>query len=95
MELMDQTVELGDLAEDMITKYRGVVIAITKHLTGCDRFHLQSQDIKDGKIPDAYGFDITTVKLITKGVVKPVERQPVKFTPEEKPGGPPTRLARR
>lgn len=85
---MTDKIELGDLAEDMITKYRGVVVGFTKHITGCDRFTLQSQDIKDGKIPDAYNFDVTTLKLIEKGVV-PVTVVPLP-DPVLKAGGPPT-----
>lgn len=85
---MPEKIELGDIAEDTITKYRGVVVGFTKHITGCDRFTIQSQDIKDGKIPDAYTFDVTTVILIERGAVKPsvmVERLP---EPERKAGGP-------
>lgn len=94
MREMHQKIELGDIAEDTITKYRGVVVGFTKHLTGCDRFILQSQDIKDGKIPDAYNFDVTTVKLIEKGAVRP-EIQPEPLPePVRKAGGPPTRVRR-
>lgn len=92
---MATKIELGDLAEDMVTKYRGVVVGFTKHITGCDRFTLQSQDIKDGKIPDAYNFDATTVELIKKSVVRPVETPAPLPQPVLKTGGPPTRSVRR
>lgn len=91
---MADKIELGDLAEDQITKYRGIVIGFTKHITGCDRFILQSQDIKEGKIPDAYNFDVTTVTLIKKQVVRPVVVPEPLPVPELKAGGPPTRVAR-
>jgi hypothetical protein len=91
---MADRIELGDLAEDMITKYRGVVVGFTKHITGCDRFTLQSQDMKDGKIPDAYNFDATTVTLIEKQVVRPVTVPAPLPKPELKAGGPPSRVAR-
>lgn len=90
---MNEKIELGDIAEDVITKYRGVVVGFTKHLTGCDRFTLQSQDIKDGKIPDAYGFDVTTVKLIEKGAVQPTRTLEPLPEPERKAGGPPVVVA--
>lgn len=91
---MSDKIELGDLAEDTITKYRGVVVGFTKHLTGCDRYTLQSQDIKDGKIPDAYTFDVTTVTLIERGAVKPARRVEPLPEPVRKAGGPPSRVER-
>ena len=90
---MNDKIELGDLAEDTITKYRGVVVAFSKHITGCDRFTLQSQDIKDGKIPDAYTFDVTTVRLVERGVAV-APRVPLP-EPVRRAGGPPARVNRR
>lgn len=83
---------LGDLAEDMITGYKGVAVAFTKHITGCDRFTLQGPTDKDGKLPDAYAFDVTTIRVLQKGVVVPIGREIAPLPePERKPGGPPTR----
>lgn len=92
---MTEKIELGDLAEDTITTYRGIVVSFTKHITGCDRFTLQSQDIKDGKIPDAFSFDVTTVKLIEKGAVQPMPVRELLPEPVRKAGGPPTSTAYR
>lgn len=89
--MSNDKIELGDLAEDTITKYRGVVVSFTKHITGCDRFTLQSQDIKDGKIPDAYNFDVTTVILIEKSVAKVNPKVEPLPKPEHRAGGPHTR----
>lgn len=91
---MRDDIQLGDLAEDMITGYKGIVVGITKHITGCDRFILQSQETKDGKIADAYNFDVSTCKLIRSGVVKPLDKTPEKIKTEIKPGGPPTKALR-
>jgi hypothetical protein len=87
-----EIVELGDIGEDMITGYRGVCVTFSKHITGCDRITLQAPTDKDGKIPDAYGFDVTTVKLVKKNAVTPIGRD-IEPLPEveRKPGGPPTR----
>jgi hypothetical protein len=50
---------------------------------------------KDIKIPDAYNFDITTVKVLKRNAVTPLGRElPVTPPKEEKPGGPPTRSKR-
>lgn len=99
MTATNKRIELGDLAEDQVTKYRGVVVAFQKCLTGCDRFTLQSQEMKDGKVPDAYAFDATTVVLITKSVVVPnlpAETRQIAALPEPKlkAGGPHTREQR-
>ena len=92
---MSAKIELGDLAEDQVTKYRGVVTGFTKYLTGCDRFILQSQELKDGKVPDAYSFDVTTVKLITKRAVVPDAIPAPLPEPVRKAGGPPSVAPRR
>lgn len=96
MAKKNQTLELGDLARDMVTGYEGVVVACAKFLTGCDRVTLQAKvDSKDSKLPEPYGFDVTTVEVIKKHAVTPIGRE-LPETPalERKPGGPPTREQR-
>lgn len=78
--------ELGDEVECMVTGYRGVVIAVAKHLTGCDRVSIQPTVDKDGKWREGYWLDITSVKIVTKGKVKPETVQ--ETAPGAKVGGP-------
>ena len=78
---------LGDRAEDTVTGYRGIVVAFSQHLAGCDRVTLQAPAQKDGTIPEAHNVDVLTVQLVAKAVV--TRRQQA-----EKPGGPPTRARR-
>lgn len=87
-------IELGDLAKDTITGYVGVVVSFTKHITGCDRFTLQAQltEKEASKLPDAYNFDVTTIELVKKSVVK-VNLKPLP-EPEIKHGGPHTKVVR-
>lgn len=91
---MKNQIELGDLAKDTITNYVGVVVGFTKYITGCDRFTLQSQEIKEGKIPDSYNFDCSTCILVKKAVVKVPRLVEKEIDPEIKPGGPPTKAQR-
>ena len=46
---MDFKFELGDLAQDEITGFRGVIVARTQWLNNCNVYRLQSPDLKDGK----------------------------------------------
>lgn len=92
---MKNEIELGDMAKDTITGYIGVVVAFTKHITGCDRFILQAQltEKDNSKLPDSYGFDVTTVELVKKAVVK-VDPEVRQVKPVKRPGGPPTKAER-
>ena len=51
-------VELGDLCRDMVTGFRGIVVAKTTWLNGCSRFTVQPQGLtSDGKIFEQQTFD--------------------------------------
>jgi len=83
---MTHRVKLGDLAKDSITGFKGVAIARTEYLNGCERIALQPEKLsKDGlPIEDRY-FDEPQVIL-----VKP------KSKPKAKPvGGPREKSVRR
>ena len=62
-------------------------------LTPISEIKKKSQEIKEGKIPDSYSFDVSTVILIKKGVVKVPNLKPLP-QPEVKAGGPPTLIKR-
>lgn len=76
--------ELGDLVKCKITGAKGVVVAISKHLYGCDRLGFQPQAGKDGKLPDSIWGDIESVDVVKKQVVKGHADLPV----AKKTGGP-------
>jgi hypothetical protein len=42
------TINLGDIAKDIITGVTGTVIASTKYLTNCERLTIQPMGLKDG-----------------------------------------------
>ena len=59
-----QKIQLGDVARDTITGFKGTVIARTQWLTGCERLTLQPLVDKEGKVPDCVSFDEPTCVLV-------------------------------
>jgi len=92
-------IKLWVKARDIITGFTGIVTAITKHLTGCDRATLtpQVQD-KDGeqKLVDAYNFDLHSLEIVDEGCSKHFEKideaqKLTTETPRSQQGWPATR----
>ena len=85
---MNDKIELGDEVEELITGFKGIVMAKAQYLTGCDQIAIQPQGINDGKFPASHWFDKSRIKILNKYVIDLSE--PIK---EEKPGcdiSPPT-----
>lgn len=62
--------DLGDLVEDVVTGYRGIVLCRSEWLNACRRYTLQApMKKKDTKPPDAHGIDEDNGKLIKPAVV--------------------------
>lgn len=61
-------IKLGQEAEDSVTGFKGICVAVTHWLNGCVRVTLQPKMGKDGKCPDAVTFDEPQLKLVGKGV---------------------------
>jgi hypothetical protein len=59
---------LGDLAQDTITGFEGIVICVSTWLHGCRRLTLQPREIKDGKVVEPATFDEPQLQLVTKNV---------------------------
>lgn len=68
----DEQVKLGCLAQDSITGFTGVVVAITEWLNGCRRITIQPKELKDGKPIDGHTFDAEQVELVCPAVPKDV-----------------------
>jgi len=60
-------VNLGDIAEDIVTGFKGTVVAVTNWLNGCQRVTLQPNELKDGKPVESYTFDVEQIQVITAG----------------------------
>lgn len=64
---IEGTPRLGDVAVDEITGFSETVIAWTQWISGCDRLTLQPRVDKEGKVTEAVTFDVTHLRIITKG----------------------------
>ncbi len=63
-------IELGDQVVDSVSGFKGIVVAITKYLNGCNRVHIQPKVKKDGTLPEGQSFDEPQIKLIKPKKVK-------------------------
>lgn len=70
-------IERGDVVKDKVTGLKGVVVAITHWLYGCDRLMLQSEEGKDGKPTDPFSIDVKQADIVRKAKVKIEAPKPV------------------
>jgi hypothetical protein len=56
--------ELGVTVEDIVTGYRGVIVARVEYLTGCTQYGIVGKVGADGKVPGAEYFDEDRLVLI-------------------------------
>lgn len=67
---MAKEVNLGDEVKDTVTGFQGIASSRTIYLNGCERIGIQPPMDKEGKIPEAYHFDIDQIQVIKAGKVK-------------------------
>lgn len=65
---MGNKIQLGDVAQDAITGFQGVVTGHCRYITGCDQFLIQPQ-IKpeagdSSKFPEARWFDENRLRVV-------------------------------
>lgn len=60
----DENLKLGDRVQDRISKFTGVVVAITDWLNGCRRITIQPESLHDGKPVDSHTFDSEQVVVL-------------------------------
>ncbi|MEO0385075.1 MAG: hypothetical protein AAF234_16130 [Pseudomonadota bacterium] len=63
-------VKLGDKAKDAVTGFKGIIVAISEHISGCRTVGLQPKTGKDGTIPECQWFDVERVKVLKPAAVK-------------------------
>ena len=69
--MVRKTIQLGDEVKDTITGFKGIAIAITHWIAGCDRINIQPKGMnKDGQTFDVQSFDEPLVEIIKKKKVK-------------------------
>ena len=64
------SIELGDRAKDKITGFTGIVTAITRWISGCDRINVQPEVLHDGRPIEGQCFDDTQLEVVEKNVLK-------------------------
>lgn len=74
-----ETIECGDLCEDKVTNFRGVVMAIVDYLHNEDRIQLKSRELNNGVPLEAQWFDKSMVSLLGKAIVTPVHCSSPKY----------------
>jgi hypothetical protein len=62
---------LGDRARDKLSGLVGIVTSRADHFTGCKRYWLTPQELKDGKPVDGLWVDDELCELVEAGVLKP------------------------
>lgn len=80
---MSTEIKLGDLVEDRITGFSGVVECISEWLNSCKRLTIRPLKMKDGVPLDNRTFDSPQLIVLEAGYYD----RPV-FKKEEKTGGP-------
>lgn len=58
-------IELGSKVKDKITGFQGVAIARYEWITGCVRYEVQPQKLKDGKPLDSSSFDEKRLEVVS------------------------------
>jgi hypothetical protein len=59
---------VGLLVKDKVTGFKGIIRVRAQYLTGCNRYGIQSQELKDGKPTDWVWFDEDELITLKKSV---------------------------
>lgn len=63
------TLELGKKAKDKISGMSGILTARCEFLTGCNRYCISPQELKDGRPIEGMYFDEAQIEIISDGVL--------------------------
>ena len=66
---------LGHEYKDRVTGFKGIAVAKTTHLNGCDRIAIQAKKGKDGNIEEAQVFDEPDLIFVSKGIFKTTKEE--------------------
>jgi len=62
------TLELGKTAKDKITGFKGILTGRCQFLTGCNRYCIQPQELKNGIPIDSIYFDEAQIEILSDGI---------------------------
>ena len=72
--------ELGSKVESDITEFKGIIVANSQHLNGCNRCWVQPKVDKDGKVPDGLWVDEPELNLLEGPKIdRPTAKKPGGF----------------
>lgn len=87
--MADFKYELGNLAEDKITGFKGILTYRAQYLTGCNNYGIQPLELGEkGEIKEIAQFDESRIRDLGKGVSLTEEVAEVKEESKKDPGGP-------
>ena len=78
------TIELGALVRSDLSGFKGIVTSRAEHVNGCNRYWVQPQVGKDGKMPDGSWVD--------EGELLVIKKPKVKRNSDDEPGGFPSTI---
>ena len=67
--------ELGDQVKDRVTGLKGIAVAVTTWISGCNRITIQPPVDKDGKPPENYTVDEDMIEVIKKNKLGKVKKK--------------------
>lgn len=67
-------IEIGDEAQDTLSGFSGIVVALCSHISGCDQVCLQPP-AQDGTFRESQWFDVERIEVARKGAVTTSSRQ--------------------
>lgn len=71
-DAMFEPIQLGDRVKDTITGLTGIATVISTWLNGCIRIGVQPEKLEGGKFPEIQNFDQAQLRVVKRGVHKPV-----------------------
>ena len=65
---MEEKIKLGDMVEDTVSGFTGIVTSTVNYLNGCFQYGVTPRVGKDGKMPEVQYIDAAQVKRRGPGV---------------------------
>lgn len=72
---------LGNIAKDEVSGFKGTVTGVIFFLSGSIQANLQPPVGKDGKMPEAWGFDTNRLTIVKGGAIKAVREDDTSSVP--------------
>ena len=67
--------ERGDRVKDRVTGFKGVIVSRGDHISGCNTYGVQPEQLKDGAPQESKWFDEPRLELVKSGVIRGVDER--------------------